>query len=256
MNLFLCQFDIAWEDRPANHARVRSMLDSCSPRAGSLLILPEMFDAGFSMNVAAITDTPEHPGRRFLAEIAREWKIFILAGLVDSAADGRGYNTAVLMGPDGKEQNHYRKLHPFTFAEEGRHYHSGDTVVTFALDGFTVAPFICYDLRFPEAFRVAAARGAQLMIVIANWPASRAAHWNTLLKARAIENQCYIAAVNRCGRDPGNEYAGESQVIDARGNVVAMADDRPQIVSASIDLQDVLAWRKEFPVLEDRRRDL
>jgi predicted amidohydrolase len=256
MNLLLCQPDIAWEDRPANHARVRAMLDTQPPKSGSLLILPEMFNTGFSMNIPAITETPDRPGQQFLSELARQWNISILAGLVETAPDARGYNTALLIGPDGREQVRYHKLHPFSFAGEDRHYHPGEKIVTFQFDNFTVSPFICYDLRVPEAFRAAVGRGAQLLIVIANWPASRAEHWNALLKARAIENQTYVAAVNRTGQDPRNAYAGQSQVIDPQGRIVAMADDTPQLLSATLDIQQVLNWRQKFPALNDRRNDL
>jgi predicted amidohydrolase len=256
MNLLLCQFDIAWEDRPANHDRVRAMLDAHPPRPGSLLILPEMFNTGFSMNIPAITETPGSPGEQFLADLAQQWRISILAGLVESASDVRGYNAALLIGPDGRERTRYHKLHPFSFGQENRHYHPGNQIATFQMDAFTVAPFVCYDLRFPEAFRAAVGRGAQLLIVIANWPASRAEHWNTLLKARAIENQCYVAAVNRTGQDPHSAYAGQSQVIDPQGRVIAMADDTPQLLPARLDLQEVLAWRQKFPALNDRRPDL
>ncbi len=256
MNLLLCQFDLVWEDRPANHARVEAMLEAHRPAAGSLLVLPEMFNSGFSMNVATITETPERPGERFLAGLARRWNISILAGLVETAGDGRGYNTALLVGPEGRERARYHKLHPFSFAGEDRHYHPGEQVVTVPLDGFTMAPLICYDLRFPEAFRAAVARGADLLIVIASWPAARAAHWNALLQARAIENQAYVVGVNRCGHDPKNTYAGQSQVIDPMGRVVAMADEAEQILAATLDPQEVAQWRQRFPALNDRRGDL
>jgi len=119
-----------------------------------------------------------------------------------------------------------------------------------------VAPFVCYDLRFPEVFRIAAARGAQLLAVIANWPSAREAHWLTLLRARAIENQAYVAGVNRCGEDPRLRYTGRSVIIDPRGEVLADAGSDEAVITADIDLADLEEYRRSFPALADMRREL
>ncbi len=123
--------------------------------------------------------------------------------------------------------------------------------MTFAWGGFAVAPFVCYDLRFPEVFRVASRSGANLLVVIANWPAARGAHWLTLLAARAIENQAYGIGVNRCGRDPNAAYAGQSRILDPRGRVIAEAGGAVSVVEADLDLEALLTYRREFPVLAD-----
>ncbi|HKG80277.1 MAG TPA: nitrilase-related carbon-nitrogen hydrolase, partial [Pyrinomonadaceae bacterium] len=116
---------------------------------------------------------------------------------------------------------------------------------------FTVSPFICYDLRFPEIFRAAVFQGAQLFVVIANWPASRVRHWITLLKARAIENQAYVMGVNRCGNDPKLSYSGHSMIIDPRGEVLADASEVEGVISAEIDAEALAQYRREFPFLND-----
>jgi len=116
-----------------------------------------------------------------------------------------------------------------------------------------VAPFICYDLRFPELFRMAVRQGAQLYVVIANWPASRVHHWVTLLQARAIENQAYVVGVNRCGSDPKVAYAGRSLVVSPRGVILADAGGGERVLSAELDLAALQAYRAEFPVLQDMR---
>jgi predicted amidohydrolase len=125
-----------------------------------------------------------------------------------------------------------------------------------AIEEFAVAPFICYDLRFPELFRAALDHGADLMVVIANWPIARVDHWTTLLKARAIENQCYVLGVNRCGHDPSFIYPGKSAVFDPQGRCLAEAGAAAEIISATLDANLVRDWRRAFPALRDRRNDL
>jgi predicted amidohydrolase len=284
MYIACCQFDIAWENKVANFEKVRDLVTAAKLPAGSLLLLPEMFATGFSMNVEAIHEGPTPESLRLLSErgfqgrctrpfatetylstLAKERAISVLGGLVKATlyelpakADVpeplfKGVNQAVAFGPDGGQIARYTKLHPFSYAGETEHYESGEEVVTFPWGGFTVAPFICYDLRFPEAFRKATLRGSQLFCVIANWPKRREAHWLTLLKARAIENQAYVAAVNRCGSDPQLEYGGRSLIIDPRGEVLADAGDKEGVIGAELDLQSLLEYRKEFPALKDIR---
>jgi len=140
-----------------------------------------------------------------------------------------------------------------TTAGEADHYAAGDRVVTFRWSDCVVAPSVCYDIRFPELYRDQARSGAQLMVVIANFPAVREAHWLGLLTARAIENQAYVLGVNRCGDDPHKHYTGRSQVIDPRGEVLADAGEEPGVVSTEIDLAELTAYREKFPVLRDMR---
>lgn len=251
-----CQLDIAWEDKARNHARVAALLDAAPPPPGSLLLLPEMFATGFSMDVARTTEGSERSSERFLASLARERGLTIVAGVVTTAADGRGRNEALVVGPGGHEAARYCKLHPFSYGGEARHFAAGQGVVTFEWSGCTVAPFVCYDLRFPEAFRAAVRKGAQLLVVIANWPAEREAHWLALLRARAIENQAYVAGVNRCGSDPSLRYSGRSLIVDPRGEVLAEGSTGEGIVRAEIDLAALEAYRRTFPALADMRADL
>ena len=124
--------------------------------------------------------------------------------------------------------------------------------MTFPWGGFTIAPFVCYDLRFPEVFRVAALWGATVLVVIGNWPAPREGHWLALLTARAIENQAYVVGANRCGPDPHAAYTGRSRIVDPRGRVLAEAGRwAPGTIGADLDLEAVEAYRREFPVLAD-----
>jgi len=126
-------------------------------------------------------------------------------------------------------------------------------VRTFNLGAAVVAPFVCYDLRFPEVFRVASAAGANLMVVIANWPSKRIQHWVTLLQARAIENLSYVIGVNRTGNDPTLEYSGRSVIVDYMGEILADAGSDECVISADLDFEELNRWREGFPALRDRK---
>jgi predicted amidohydrolase len=144
-------------------------------------------------------------------------------------------------------------MQPFTLGGESQHYAAGSGVVTFIWQNFVVSPLVCYDLRFPELFRAATQRGAQLMTVIANWPVARIQHWVTLLQARAIENQAYVAGVNRCGDDPKLKYSGRSLIVSPHGDILADAGDGEKVIGAELDLPGLIKWRADFPALKDIR---
>ena len=257
MELVGIQLDIAWEDREATHAKVRRLLETAPPKPGALVALPEMYASGFSMNLERIADNETHAGERFLCETAKKHRVFVVGGLATKRPDCRGLNEAVVASPSGQVVARYAKIHPYSPGREAQHYAGGDAIVTFdAGGGFTVAPFVCYDLRFPEIFRAGMQRGANVMIVIASWPSPRVEHWITLLRARAIENQCYVMGVNRCGNDPYLPYPGRSIIVDFRGNVIVDAGERESIVRADADAGALAAYRKELPFLADAKTNL
>ncbi|HZP83638.1 MAG TPA: carbon-nitrogen family hydrolase [Chthonomonadaceae bacterium] len=251
MNVVGCQLDIVWENKAATHARVRALLEAQPPAKGSLLVLPEMFATGFSMAPEKIAEGEARESERFLAQIAEEFGVAVVGGVVNLGPDGRGRNEAVVFGSNGREIARYQKMHPFTFGGESKHYSSGDKPLLFPYQEFTVAPFVCYDLRFPEVFRSAVRQGAQVFVVIANWPQPREQHWMTLLQARAIENQAYVVGVNRCGSDPKLAYSGRSQIVDPKGVVLADAGNAEGLISAELDLSALRDYRRTFPALED-----
>jgi len=255
MRLICCQTDIVWEDRAANLAKAAALLEAAAPPPGSLVLLPEMFASGFTMNLDAACEGPGGAAERLLADTARRRAATVLAGVATRWPDGRGRNEAVAFGPDGAELVRFTKLHPFTFAGEPERFAAGDGIRTFAWAGFTVAPFVCYDLRFPESFRAAIRRGADLLVVLANWPAERADHWVTLLRARAVENQAYVAGVNRCGASPHHAYSGRSLIVDPRGVILDDAGSREGTIAADLDRPALQAYRRDFPALRDARTD-
>lgn len=251
MNVHLVQFDIVWEDPPANRARIAALLERAPIGAGDLVVLPEMALTGFSLDVAR-TAADAGAAEAFLVELTERHGCTVVGGLVASLG-GRASNQALAVGPDGAILARYAKLQPFTFGGEAEAHAAGETIEGFRWAGLRVAPFICYDLRFPEHFRAAAAEGAEMFVVIANWPVRRIDHWLTLLRARAIENQAAVVGVNRCGTDPRFTYNGRSVVVSPHGHVVADAGERERVLTAAIDADEIRSWRREFPALRDIR---
>ncbi len=254
MKVYCVQTDIIWEDKIANMRRVMNLLKDASVFAGSLVVLPEMFATGFSMDVEKVTDDVDHEIAKFLSDLAHLYRVTIMAGIVSIGPDGKGQNQAVIVNPDGSELTRYHKIHPFTFGE-ATCYSAGSEVKVLPLNDFQFAPFVCYDLRFPEIFRVAAKRGANLMAVIANWPVARIEHWVTLLKARAIENQCYIVGVNRVGDDPSLHHTGRSMIVAPSGDFVLDCGEGEGVYSADIDIEVVNEIRERLPFLADMRKE-
>jgi omega-amidase len=252
MNLYCCQFDISWEAKQANFERVRKLLDCNAPAAGSLVVLPEMAFTGFSLNVPLVAkDEPERT-EAFLTEVAKRFGVYLVAGLVTQAQNGRGENKAVFVMPSGHIGGGYQKMHLFSPGGEHLYFKRGAAVKKFSWQGGCVVPLICYDLRFPELFRAALPLGAELYVVIANWPSIRDEHWITLLRARAIENQAFVAGVNRCGQDAQYNYSGRSLIIAPDGQILAEAGNAEEVIWADIDWEFVREYRTKFSVLKDR----
>jgi predicted amidohydrolase len=254
VNVIALQLDIAWENKPANFAKVRELLVQASPEKDSLVVLPEMFATGFSMNVDAIAESYGGETEQFLADIATTFGIHLIAGAAMRGRDGKARNKALVFSPEGKLIAFYAKMHPFTPGGEAEHYTAGDHPVAFRWGDCTVSPFVCYDLRFPEVFReAAAAHRPELFAVIANWPEKRIQHWVRLLQARAIENQAYVVGVNRVGSDPYYAYTGRSMIIDPQGEILVDAGEREGFIQAKLDLANLRKYREGLPFLADLR---
>ena len=251
MKVYCCQLDIAWENKPENFRKIRSMLDRAQPERDSMVVLPEMFSTGFSMNVAAISEQAAPGAEQFINDLAVEFGVYVVGGIVSMGAKGKGLNVAVVVSPGGQTLTRYTKIHPFALGGELEHYDRGTRIERFEWDELKVVPFICYDLRFPEIFRTAVRDGAEMFAVIANWPNKREQHWVTLLQARAIENLAYVVGVNRVGSDPKLVYPGRTMIIDPHGNILADAGQTEGIISAEIDGNVVRNWRRDFPALQD-----
>lgn len=251
MTVYCLQLNPSWEDKASNFESLRELLGQETIAPGSLILLPEMFATGFSMDFASLAEkTADSPTLNFLGEIARQYQCAILAGMVLDR-DGQLTNDAVMVNAAGELQGHYSKIHPFTPSGENVAGTAGKLVATFSFHDWTLAPFVCYDLRFPEIFRQATP-AAELLVVLANWPSPRIEHWVTLLRARAIENQAYVVGVNRVGSDPHLDFSGRSLIIDPKGEILADAGSEVNLICADLDLAVVRQWRGDFPATNDR----
>lgn len=253
MHIFACQFDILWENRSGNLDKVRELLSEHTIPEGSLIVLPEMFASGFSMNVDRVKEDEPSDTEAFMANLAAQYKSCVIGGLVFKHESGKGLNCLSVFGPDGNKIGGYQKNHCFSYSGETDYYISGADIFTFGWQGFTICPTICYDLRFPELYRRGVIAGANLFTVIASWPSTRTNHWDTLLQARAIENQAIVVGNNRVGTDPKFQYIGHSQIIDHQGEVLEINEGDETCVSAEVSIDSLQAWRDDFRALDDMK---
>lgn len=246
MKIQLLQTDIKWLSPDENRARALEMIHAAPP--ADLIVLPETFTAGFCMRTAGITETSAAPTLRWMTAVARESGAAV-AGSVAVEEGGAFYNRLFFVKPDGS-YTIYDKRHLFSFSGEDREFTDGTERVIVEWKGFRILPQICYDLRFPVFSRN---RGDyDLILYVANWPSVRRSVWDTLLRARAMENLCYVAGVNRVGSDPNCDYTGGTVLLDFKGDVIAGAQDgKEQSVFAEADLVPMEEFRKKFPALDD-----
>lgn len=254
MKVAALQHDIAWLDRDANFARLEPMIREAAAAGARLVVLTEMFSTGFAMGdewASRLAEPCDGASSQFLRSVAKSCGVW-LAGTCPERVDGASLpaNTLVVAGPNG-EIHRYEKIHPFTYGGEDKFFRAGSGHLTLDIEGVAVTGFICYDLRFADHFW-ALADSTDLFIVPANWPASRAAHWTTLLDARAIENQAYVLGVNRVGVGGSLLYGGGSRIVAPFGECLAEADDKETILYAEIDHDRVAETRERYPFLRDR----
>jgi predicted amidohydrolase len=238
-------------------------------RGHELVVLPELWSAG-GFDYHAWPDRAQRldgPVVAAVAEAARDIGAVVHAGSVieepgdEPGPEGRGrWNTSVLLGPDGSRLAHYRKVHRFGFGVgEPRLLEAGRDLVVLDLRAparMRAGLSTCYDLRFPELYRAQVDEGAELFLVPAAWPAARVDAWRLLLRARAVENQCFVVGCNTAGTHAGHEMGGHSAVVDPRGRVLAEAGTGEEVLSVEIDPSEVGRFREQFPVLRDRRPEL
>ena len=246
MKITILQRDIVWADPTRNVQRADEAIDG-NP-GSDLYVLPEMFSTGFCTQPEGIAEPAENRTVSWMKAKASQTGAAI-AGSIAVYEDGRYYNRFHFVTPDGNVTT-YDKKHLFTFGGEHNRFTAGSERVIVAYKGFRILLEICYDLRFPVWSRN---KGDYDMIIyVASWPTPRVEAWKALLTARAIENQCYVAGVNRVGDDPGNNYCGGSRVIDPYGKIMAECEDGIEMeVTAEVDMEVLEAFRAKFPVLDD-----
>ncbi len=248
LRVTLVQTDIIWQNINENLNHIESLLKQ-KTLSTDLIILPEMFNTGFTMEPDKVSEDMNGTTVTFLRRIAQEHNADI-AGSIPVKENNNFYNRLVWVKPDGALFTN-DKRHLFRMGGEDKIYTAGDALLTVNLNGWKIRPFICYDLRFPVWSRNSGLE-YDLAIYSANWPAKRDFHWETLLRARAIENQCYVAGVNRTGSD-GNRivYNGKSTVIDYYGNILYSADDSESVYTIELSRSELLAYRESFPAWKD-----
>ncbi len=258
LRVALGQYDTAWEDPKTSLERAGRVIERAAAAGAQLVALPETCTTGFTMQSARYAEPLDGNAVSTLAGLAARHGVHVLAG-VATRENAAFYNSALLFAPSGELIAHYRKQRLFALGGEDASYQAGDDAIIADIDGVRVAPFICYDLRFPELFR-AVAPHVDAMILIANWPVQRRAHWDVLVQARAIENQCYFVAVNRIGAGGGATYNGGSMVDGPWGECLSTAQDTDSatgaVCCAIIDTAEVTRVRKRYPFVQDCRQEV
>lgn len=252
MKLALYQMHIIWEDKEANYIQVEQKLKTAYERGIDLFLLPEMSFTGFSMNTYVTKENDDRTIKRMIT-YAKQYHMAIGFGWVKDCGR-KSENHYTIVNKNGEIISDYAKIHPFSYSGEDEKFQGGTDIVTFQLDDIIFSNFICYDLRFPEVFQIASKK-ANVILVPANWPEARSEHWKCLLKARAIENQVYVAAVNCVGEINGLHYSGDSCVIDPNGRMLVELSKAESVLEYELT-DDTREIRARFPVKRDRREGL
>ena len=247
LRIGLAQFDIAWENPQANFLHLQDLMQW--EEHVDFLILPEMWSTGFTMSPATAAEQAPGEALNWMIEQAQKLNI-VIGGSVSTREGDQYFNRWYCVYPDGAVKS-YDKRHLFSYGKEDQFYTSGDAHLVFEISGWKIMPVICYDLRFPVWCRNTT--GYDLMVVVANWPTPRIHHWDTLLKARAIENQCYVAAVNRIGSDGNNlHYPGHSSIYDMNGIALLELKDKEGVGIFNLDKSALTQYREHFRFLQDQ----
>ena len=249
MKIGLIQYNPKWESKEENKSRLNKLIER-DYEESSLLIFPEMTLTGFTMKSSIFSEPLYSDSFEYFSNIAVKKNVYIAAGITENE-NGNYFNSLIVLNPEGNLISRYRKIHPFSYSTENQYYKRGEETKVVEINGLKTGLSICYDLRFPELYRFYAKERVHLIIVIANWPDTRIEHWRTLLKARAIENQSYVAGVNRVGDDPKLHYPGFSSIYNPMGNEIVSSKDEEKLIFLEIDKDKVEEVRKNLPFLND-----
>ncbi|MDX1960599.1 MAG: nitrilase-related carbon-nitrogen hydrolase [Leptospiraceae bacterium] len=244
------QLDSVWENKKENFLKLNKMVESLQGR--DLIVLPETFATGFTMKSEEFAEERFGETETFLQEFAEKTNAYVIGGWIEKNPNGKPYNTLTVFSPDSIVMR-YRKIHPFSFGHEDRHFTRGNSVEVFLLKGLNICPLICYDIRFPETFRKTVGK-TDLYIVIASWPSPRVQHWLSLLKARAIENQSFVLGVNRvgiAGRIKKLYHNGYTAFFNPLFEEKILNSEKEDILEISVSKDELMEIRKNFPYLQD-----
>lgn len=215
------------------------------------ILFPEMTLTGFTMQPEKFSPNAD---LTYFKSLSIKYSIGILFGYIGEI-NGQYQNKMAVLSSEGKLLMDYAKIHPFSYGEEAKHYIGGNDIIVASSGSAAISGFICYDLRFPEIFQKAS-KQATIIFVIANWPEPRISHWYTLLRARAIENQCFILGINRTGDGGGLHYIPSSAAFDPYGTLLTQTDSDAELLYININPELALTYRQEFPLKADRRESL
>lgn len=257
MKIAIVQMDIGFADPEMNFSKAEKFVGEAAMAGSDVIVLPEMWNAGYALKeIDRLADENGERTKDLFSRLAKKYGVNIVGGSVATKKQGHFFNTMYVFNRSGEIVSEYDKAHLFKLMDEHVYMCAGEHDNIFALDGVTCGGVICYDLRFPEWIRTHVLKGAHIMFIPAQWPKKRIDHWQLLLQARAIENQCYVVAVNRVGDDPNNEFNGHSMVIAPWGELLLNGDLGEGIFYTDIDLQEVNRVRETIPVFKDRRTNL
>ncbi len=250
MKIGLVQFSPAWENKEKSIEKINALLNDIDLSEIDLLIFPELTLTGFSMNVTHLSEEIDGASMQFFMDLSRTKKINIFGGLIEKA-DNKFFNTLIHFDENGLIKARYRKIHPFSLAKENEYYSAGKEIVVTKIGDLHFGLSICYDLRFPELYRLLALKKAEVFVNIANWPVQRLNHWELLTRATALQQLSYFIGVNRVGEDPHAEYSGSSCIVSPMGADLLRNCNDEKVLIYEIAKEEVEKVRKKFPFLED-----
>ena len=262
MRIGMAQMDISWENIEDNKKKVEQFFKKAEENQVDCLVFPEMTLTGFSMNVEETGEKSENQ-KHFFEEMSKKYKILTVFGYTEPVPEKRlkehpdwnHYYNRLGIAENGELKLNNAKIHPFSNGFEGEYYQGGRKLKSVEWKGTTLGAFVCYDLRFPEIFQISSEK-SEIIFVIANWPKSRIDQWDTLLKARAIENQVFMVGVNRTGEGDGLHYNGHSAIYSPNGEAVTTIREEECLLIGDINPEEIKEMRKTFPMKNDRREEL
>ena len=256
IKISLAQMRLVFGNLEENFKKVKSLIEESADKNVELLLLPELWSSGYDLENSFEITRQNKIILQEMAELAQKNNLIIAGSLLEEE-NGEIYNTFSLIHTSGQIMARYHKTHLFRLMNEHIWMKPGSRFVSLQLPFGKIGLATCYDLRFPELYRLHSLNGVQLVLMAAEWPVQRIDHWNTLLKARAIENQFFLAAVNVAGEIGGTNFGGNSAVIDPWGKVIKQANEKnEELIIAELDLKIIQEARNKLPVLNDRRTDL
>ncbi|GIN41121.1 carbon-nitrogen family hydrolase [Heyndrickxia oleronia] len=257
MKIACIQMDIAFGEPEKNRDKVIKFTEEAAQSKADVIVFPEMWNIGYALDqMDQLADRNGEKTKQLLIRLAKNYQVNIIGGSVATKKGNQFYNTMYGVNRKGEIVSDYDKVHLFQLMDEHLYLEKGQSLNIFEIDNICCGGVICYDIRFPEWIRTHSVKGTKIMFVVAQWPKKRIDHWQLLLRARAIENQCFVVAVNRVGFDPNNEFNGHSMVISPWGKLLIGNETKEGVFYTNLEIQEVDLIRQSIPVFQDRRRDL